>query len=109
MGGFKLANSRGITTMTINREYDTPEKMFALIQDSTYIENVNRGVAQQVDHFGAKTQEGMAYSKNSMYNGSNKSGELSSKPKANSVGIASTAHADATLPQSNSMNPKRFL
>ena len=82
--------------MTTNREYDTPEKMFALIQDSTYIENVNRGVAQQKDHFGAKTQEAMAYSKNSMYNDSN-------------ISKANTVHADSTLPQSNSLNPKRFL
>lgn len=63
--------------------------MFDLIQNSTFIENVNNGLAPQTDYFGAKTGEGMAYSKNSLYN----------KPN--------TLHADMTKPQSHYMNLKQ--
>tara|TARA_R110000822_G_scaffold96150_4_gene219151 strand:+ start:134 stop:358 length:225 start_codon:yes stop_codon:yes gene_type:complete len=45
------------------------KRMFDLIQNSTFIENVNNGVTVPPgDYFGAKTGEGMAYSKDSLYN-----------------------------------------
>ena len=61
-------------------------EMFDLIQNSTFIENVNNGIATQTDYFGARTGSGMAYSKNSLYN----------KPN--------TLHADMTKEQSHYMN-----
>lgn len=67
------------------------ETMFNLIQNSTYIENVNKGVAPQTDYFGARDVQGMAYSKNSMYNNEN------------------TMCADMTKPQSHYMNPKQGM
>lgn len=68
------------------------QRMYNLIQNSTFIENMNKGVAVPFDasFFGAKTMEGMAYSKDSMYN----------RKKPN------TFHADMTKAQSNYMNPK---
>tara|TARA_R110000868_G_scaffold268526_1_gene527706 strand:+ start:733 stop:960 length:228 start_codon:yes stop_codon:yes gene_type:complete len=67
------------------------KNMMELIYNSTYIENVNNGVAPQTDYFGAKITEGMAYSKDALYN----------KQKNN------TFHADMTKPQSHYMNPKQ--
>lgn len=68
------------------------KQMYYLIQNSTFIENMNKGMAVPFDSsfFGAKTMEGMAYSKDSMYN--------RKKPH--------TFHADMTKAQSNYMNPK---
>ena len=65
--------------------------MMDLIYNSTFIENVNNGVAPQSDYFGARTTEGMAYSKDALYN----------KQKKN------TFHADMTRPQSHYMNPRQ--
>ena len=79
------------------QDYSTPEKMFELINNSTYIQNINTGVVMQPDSFGAKTQEAMAYSKDSIYN------------KANTQSAPNTKHADMTKPQSNSLNPGSFL
>lgn len=43
--------------------------MFDLIENSTYVENVNNGVTiANGGYFGAMTAEGMAYLKKSMYN-----------------------------------------
>ncbi len=48
---------------------DDRKYMMDLIYNSTYIENVNNGVTVPPgDYFGAKTGEGMAYSKDSLYN-----------------------------------------
>ncbi len=64
-----------------------------LIQNSTFIENVNNGVAPQTDYSGARTPEGKAYSKAALYN-----------TQRNNT---STVHADMTKPQSHYMNPKQ--
>lgn len=77
--------------------YNT-ENTFKLIQESTYIQNVNTGVAQPPDHFGATTQEGMQHSKGA--NPNNAGGGISSP---------NNVQADLTLPQSNYMNPKRVF
>ena len=63
-------------------------KMFNLIQNSTYIENINRGVATQDTYFGAKSVSGMAYNKGPLYNKEN------------------TLAADMTKPQSNWINSR---
>lgn len=65
------------------------KNMIDLIYNSTYIENVNNGLAPQTDYFGARTGNGMAYSKDSLYNNTN------------------TLHADMTKPQSHYMNLKQ--
>lgn len=63
-------------------------KFFTLIQDSTYIENVNKGIATQDTYFGAKAVSGMAYNKGPLYNNQN------------------TLAADMTKPQSNWINSR---
>ena len=70
-------------------QYDY-KRMFDLIQNSTFIQNVNTGVTVPYEgaYFGAKTGEGMAYAKDSMYN--------RKKPD--------TCYADMSKPQSNYMN-----
>jgi len=60
--------------------------MFDLVNNSTFINNVNKGITVPPDYFGSKTTEGMAYSKGSLYNKHN------------------TMVADMTKPQSNYMN-----
>jgi hypothetical protein len=67
--------------------------MMDLIYNTTFIENVNNGVAPQSDYFGARTTEGMAYSKDALYN-----------KQRNDT---STFHADMTKPQSHYMNPRQ--
>jgi hypothetical protein len=63
--------------------------MFDLIENSTYIQNINRGVTyvgndpnetgvqRPADYFGAKTGEGMSYSQGSLYN------DMQSRPAQN--------------------------
>lgn len=63
-------------------------KMFDLIQNSTFIENINKGVATQDTYFGAKAISGMAYNKGPLYNKEN------------------TLAADMTKPQSNWINSR---
>jgi len=67
-------------------------KIFDLIQNSSFIENVNKGVTVPYEgaYFGASTGEGMAYAKDSLYN----------RKKT------STFHSEMTKPQSNFMNLK---
>lgn len=67
------------------------KQMFDLINNSTFIENINNGVTVAAgDYFGAKTVEGMAYSKDSLYNKRN----------------MNRLTADMTKCQSNYMNIK---
>ena len=80
----------GWTFTNMQNDYKT---MMELIQNSTFIENVNNGVAPQTDYFGARTTEGMAYSKDALYN-----------KQRNDT---STFHADMTKPQSHYMNPRQ--
>ena len=47
------------------------KNMIDLIYNSTFVENVNNGLAPQTDYFGARTGNGMAYSKDSLYNNTN--------------------------------------
>lgn len=45
------------------------KKINELIYNNTFIENVNKGLTVPPDnYFGSKTVEGMAYSKDSLYN-----------------------------------------
>ena len=63
-------------------------KIFDMIQNSTLIENVNRGLVVQTNYFGAKAVSGMAYNTGPLYN----------KPN--------TVYADMTKPQSNVFNSR---
>ena len=42
------------------------KKVFEIINENTFIENVNKGIVQPPDFFGATKSEGMAYSKCTM-------------------------------------------
>ena len=67
------------------------KKVLEIINQNTFIENVNKGVVQPPYFFGATKSEGMAYSKGSLYNKEN------------------TLHADMTKSQSNYMDIRRCL
>jgi len=62
---------------------------FDLINNSTYVTNVNQGIVQTNDYFGTKTVQGMALNMNSVYNKSSK------------------FQADMTTAQSNYMTPNK--
>ena len=53
MGGFSLMN------------------YFKFIADSTFIDNINKGITQTNDYFGTKTIQGMALNTGMLYNKSN--------------------------------------
>jgi len=53
MGGFSLMN------------------YFKFIADSTFIDNINKGITQTSDYFGTKTIQGMALNTGMLYNKSN--------------------------------------
>ena len=63
-------------------------KVFDMIQNSTLIQNVNRGLVVQDNYFGAKAVSGMAYNTGPLYNKTN------------------TVYADMTKPQSNVFNAR---
>lgn len=63
-------------------------RIFDMIQNSTLIQNVNRGLVVQDNYFGAKAVSGMAYNTGPLYN----------KPN--------TLYADMTKPQSNVFNAR---
>jgi len=57
MGGFSL--------MSI-------QNYFNLVNNSTFVENINKGITQTNDYFGTKTIQGMALNTGMLYNKSNK-------------------------------------
>ena len=57
MGGFSLMNM---------------QNYFNLINNSTFVENINKGITQTNDYFGTKTIQGMALNTGMLYNKSNK-------------------------------------
>jgi len=65
------------------------QQYFDLINNSTYVTNINIGVVQTNDYFGTKTVQGMALNLNSLYNKS------------------SNFQADMTKAQSNYMSPNK--
>ena len=44
------------------------EKMYEFIENSTYIQNINNGRVEVKEHFGATSQAGMAYPRDTLYN-----------------------------------------
>ena len=62
---------------------------FDLINNSTFVTNINNGIVQTNDYFGTKTVQGMALNLNSLYNKS------------------SNFQADMTKAQSNYMSPNK--
>jgi hypothetical protein len=74
MGGFKLMNSR---------DY------FDLLNNSTFVQNVNAGIVQPTDYFGKKANSGLALQQNSVYNNT------------------SNFQANMTKAQSNYMTPNK--
>tara|TARA_R100001143_G_C3250120_1_gene83108 strand:+ start:47 stop:295 length:249 start_codon:yes stop_codon:yes gene_type:complete len=77
--------------MANRKNTDQSRKVLELIYNNTYVQNINKGavVSPTNEYFGATTQAGMAYPRESLYN----------KPN--------TMHADMTKSQSNYMNPKQ--
>jgi hypothetical protein len=65
------------------------KQYFDMLNNGTYITNVNQGVVQTNDYFGTKTTQGMALNLGSLYNKS------------------SNFHADMTKAQSNYMSPNK--
>lgn len=63
---------------------------FDLINDGTFVTNINNGIVQTSDYFGVKTAQGLALNMNSLYNKSN-----------------SNFQADMTKAQSNYMMPNK--
>lgn len=71
--------------------------MFDLIQNSTFIDNVNKGITipPRGAYFGATTGEGMAYAKDAF------------KGIKKSMGPDTSVFTDMTYNQSNYINPNR--
>jgi len=65
------------------------KQYFDMLNNGTYITNVNQGVVQTNDYFGTKTIQGMALNLGSLYNKS------------------SNFQADMTKAQSNYMSPNK--
>lgn len=63
---------------------------FDLINNSTFVSNINKGIVQTSDYFGTKTVQGLALNSNSLYNKSN-----------------SNFQANMTKAQSNYMMPNK--
>jgi len=70
---------------------------FNLINNSTFVENVNKGVTQTNDYFGTKTVQGMALNTGMLYNKSNQT-----------VSNISNFQANMTQGQSNYLNPNKI-
>ena len=71
-----------------NNSNNPTMRVFDMIQNSTLIQNVNRGLVVQDNYFGAKAVSGMAYNTGPLYNKPNK------------------LYADMTKPQSNVFNAR---
>lgn len=71
-----------------NNSNNPTMRVFDMIQNSTLIQNVNRGLVVQDNYFGAKAVSGMAYNTGPLYN----------KPNM--------LYADMTKPQSNVFNAR---
>ena len=81
MGGFSLMNM---------------QNYFNLINNSTFVENVNKGIIQTNDYFGTKTIQGMALNTGMLYNKSNKF-----------VNNISNFQSNMTQGQSNYLTPNK--
>ena len=81
MGGFSLMNI---------------QNYFNLINNSTFVENVNKGITQTNDYFGTKTIQGMALNTGMLYNKSNKF-----------VNNISNFQSNMTQGQSNYLTPNK--
>ena len=81
MGGFSLMNI---------------QNYFNLINNSTFVENVNKGVTKTNDYFGTKTIQGMALNTGMLYNKSNKF-----------VNNLSNFQSNMTQGQSNYLTPNK--
>ena len=82
MGGFSLMNM---------------QNYFNLINNSTFVENVNKGITQTNDYFGTKTIQGMALNTGMLYNKSNKF-----------VNNISNFQSNMTQGQSNYLTPNKI-
>ena len=81
MGGFSLMNM---------------QNYFNLINNSTFVENINKGITQTNDYFGTKTIQGMALNTGMLYNKSNKF-----------VNNISNFQSNMTQSQSNYLTPNK--
>ena len=81
MGGFSLMNM---------------QNYFNLINNSTFVENINKGITQTNDYFGTKTIQGMALNTGMLYNKSNKL-----------VNNISNFQSNMTQGQSNYLTPNK--
>ena len=81
MGGFSLMSM---------------QNYFNLINNSTFVENVNKGITQTNDYFGTKTVQGMALNTGMLYNKSNKF-----------VNNISNFQSNMTQGQSNYLTPNK--
>jgi hypothetical protein len=81
MGGFSLMNI---------------QNYFNLVNNSTFVENVNKGITQTNDYFGTKTIQGMALNTGMLYNKSNKF-----------VNNISNFQSNMTQGQSNYLTPNK--
>ena len=81
MGGFSLMNM---------------QNYFNLINNSTFVENINKGITQTNDYFGTKTIQGMALNTGMLYNKSNKF-----------VNNISNFQSNMTQGQSNYLTPNK--
>ena len=81
MGGFSLMNI---------------QNYFNLINNGTFVENVNKGITQTNDYFGTKTIQGMALNTGMLYNKSNKF-----------VNNISNFQSNMTQGQSNYLTPNK--
>ena len=82
MGGFSLMNM---------------QNYFNLINNSTFVENINKGITQTNDYFGTKTIQGMALNTGMLYNKSNKF-----------VNNISNFQSNMTQGQSNYLTPNKI-
>jgi hypothetical protein len=81
MGGFSLMNI---------------QNYFNLVNNSTFVENVNKGITQTSDYFGTKTIQGIALNTGMLYNKSNKF-----------VNNISNFQSNMTQGQSNYLTPNK--
>jgi len=72
------------------------ENYFNLINQSTFVGNVNKGITQTNDYFGTKTVQGMALNTGMLYNKSNKF-----------VSNINNFQSNMTQGQSNYMTPNK--
>ena len=72
------------------------QNYFNLINNSTFVENINKGITQTNDYFGTKTIQGMALNTGMLYNKSNKF-----------VNNISNFQSNMTQGQSNYLTPNK--